>query len=351
MSKVLVACGGSLGHINPGLSFIEKLNQNNKECYLLTTEIDYQRFSIIRNNSFIKEIYKINVKGINRKNIFKMIYTCFKYIRTLFYILSIYKKIKPSLIISTGGYVGGLSVIAARIKRIPYMIHEQNACFGLANKMFYKKAKIVFTSFLMNVPNECLIGNPRMLTARKVKEDVIKPSFNKILVMSGSLGSRKINECMIEYLQTEESKKYDITLVTGNNYYEMVTKKIGEKNKHFKVLPFLDDPITEMAKSNLIISRSGATTLFEIIGTNVAAILIPSPNVTNNHQYHNAMLLEECILEEKELSVETLENKIKKTINSQEITKRLQEYSNYYYEKDTKVDWSSIFEICNKFNH
>lgn len=344
MSKILVACGGSLGHINPGLSFIEKLKVNNKRCYLLTTKSDYEKFEQIRNNQNIEKVFFLDVKGINRKNIFKMIYTLIKYIKCIIYILSIIKKVQPSLIISTGGFVGGLSVIAARFKKIPYILHEQNACFGLANKLFLKKAKIVFTSFSMNLPNGCLMGNPRMIEAIKIRRKTLKPGFNKVLVISGSLGAKRINDCLVEYLKNEKSFKYDITLVTGKKYYQEVLEKIEVKGNHFRIVPFLENSLEEMAKSNLIISRSGATTLFEIIGLNVPTILIPSPNVTNNHQYHNAEMLKECILEEKDLNVDSLDKKIEEIINSERVTKKLINYSDFYYDKYMSVDWSTIFE-------
>ena len=171
---------------------------------------------------------------------------------------------------------------------IKTILHEQNAVMGLANKMCLKRVnKVLLTFPIDKIPNSIVIGNPRLIEASRKTLNKIS---NHITVLSGSLGSEVINNIIVDFLKTPLSTQYFTTLITGKRYYEEVVKTLGtNKDKHFEVMPLSSNILDIMASSSLIISRSGATTIFEIIGLNIPSILIPSPNVVNNHQYFHML--------------------------------------------------------------
>ena len=134
--------------------------------------------------------------------------------------------------------------------------------------------------------NYILVGNPVYITAKTIKKDIYKIK-DKILFTSGTLGAKVINNLAINLINQGYLKDYDIYIVTGRKYYENVKEKVKDKNVH--ILPFTNNLIRDIASSDIVISRAGSSTLFEIIGTSTLSIIIPSINVTSNHQYYNAL--------------------------------------------------------------
>lgn len=307
---ILFSAGGTLGHINPALTMISHIKKKNpkiKIIFFATTKD--KRFTILTSNSDIDQIYYFDVLGVS-KNIIKLSKAFFKNIKTAKEIANIIVKEKITLGVGMGGYISGIVLNECAKLSIPIVIHEQNSVIGLANKLILKKANLIFTSFVdTNIPTKYKdkvkwIGNPRY----DVVKNVVTSQFqtqNHILITSGSLGSKRINELAIDFLNSKYSKKYTTTLITGERYYDEVIQKV-KKGYHYQIKPFSPHLVEELNLASIVISRAGSSTLFEILALKKIAMIIPSPNVTKNHQYFNALDLANqgllYLIQEKELT-------------------------------------------------
>lgn len=309
--------GGTLGHIYPALSVIKYLKKEDPKIRIvyIANKTD-QKYKALVENPDINQIYYFNTKGFSKKLI--------KNITTLWLVITEGKKIKevlrkeqPQAVVGMGGYISGIVIREAIKLKYPTAIHEQNSVMGLANRLVKKKVQMVLTSFPMEGKNFHFVGNPRYDEAREYPVSLFRHPFN-LLITSGSKGSQRINEVAIQFLNSEESHKYLTTLVTGEKYYDEVVQKV-EKGHHYQILPFTNQMLELMARSSIMLSRSGATTIFESLGSKVIPIFVPSPNVTNNHQFHNALYVKSLeigeIINEKDFSLETLVSTLRKIQN------------------------------------
>jgi UDP-N-acetylglucosamine--N-acetylmuramyl-(pentapeptide) pyrophosphoryl-undecaprenol N-acetylglucosamine transferase len=184
-----------------------------------------------------------------------------------------------------------MAAIKLKMKTI---IHEQNAILGLANFLVYKKVDRLLLGLPLAKPingdNIKLLGNPRITEIYENNKNWIE-NDKLILVVGGSRGSQVINDCTIKAKDELINKGYRIILVTGKKYFEENKNTLPASTENFTIIPFTNHLIEFMRKSSIVVSRSGATTLSEILGLRKIAILIPSPNVTKNHQEKNADVL------------------------------------------------------------
>lgn len=331
--KIVFACGGTLGHILPAVSFAHALKEDNRKrkIIFIMTKKD-EKYEFIKNDPLIDKIYYYDVDGFNRKKTISNISNFIK-------ILKVIKKIKEnildaSLVMGMGGYISTIVLKIAKKLKKQMIIHEQNKIMGLANKLIYKDVSLVLSAFPLDNIDSVVIGNPRLHESQKYQKE--KKNHNHILVVSGSLGSYFINNLVVSWLKTKESKKYFTTLITGRRYYESVKEELKNCGDHFFLFPYVENLLAYMAEANLVISRAGATTIFEIIGLEIPSILIPSPNVTNNHQYHNARYLKEkgaCVLlEERKIKEDMINKYIEHTINNTIIIDNLRSIKRDYQE-------------------
>ena len=313
MKTIIFSAGGTLGHITPAITFIEKIKKTYKDLKIIFIATKKDEAYTVLKSEYIDEIYYLDAFGIS-KNVFKNIYNVYANLKVIKQIKTIINKNDVVLSVGMGGYISGLCVFASHKLGVKTIIHEQNSIMGTANKFTLKYADRVFTSFKnTHIPKKyeskvTWIGNPRYDIRYKVKEHYFKDK-NTILITSGSLGSKVINDVATAFLKDERSQLFSITLVTGKKYYEDVIKNV-EKKPHFEILPFSNDLIKELSRSSIVVSRAGASTCFEILGQGIPSILIPSINVANNHQYYNAKsICDESLaymIEEKDLSVGSL---------------------------------------------
>ena len=343
--KIIFACGGTLGHILPAISMIKELRKIYlKEKIILIMTTKEKQYEFINNNRDIDEIYYYDIDGFNRKKLFRNIIGFLRIIKNSKRIKKVIKNSK--LVIGMGGYISAVVLKLAHNLGIKTIIHEQNKIMGLANKMCLPFVDLVLCAFpLENVKKKTvMIGNPRMIEAFKKEKNVI--TNNHIVVTSGTLGSKTINDMIVRFLLDKRSHKYYTTLVKGKKYYDN-TVKILEKvqGEHFVIKPFENDLLELLSNANIVISRAGAGTIFEIIGLAKPSILIPSPNVTNNHQYYNALYISQRqgakLLEEKDLTIDKLCEDIKEVINNSIIQDNLRkirkEYNNNWIEEVENV--------------
>lgn len=304
---ILFSAGGTLGHINPALSFIKVIKEKYKKVKIIFIATLKEKNLEILKTPLIDEIYFIESCGMS-KNILKVFYKDYK---ALLKIKNILKKENVNIAIGMGGYISGLTIYVANKLNIKTMIHEQNSIMGLANKINIKKTNKILltypTTSLKKYNNKIrIITNPRYTDSSNIKKINNK---NHILITSGTNGSKVINNIMCDLLNIYDFSKYTITFITGKKYYDEVNKNIIKKPNIF-IKEFTTDLLKEINLSSLVISRAGSSTLFEILGMKKLAIVIPSPNVTNNHQYYNAKEFSKLnlikMIEEKELTLDNL---------------------------------------------
>lgn len=326
--KVIITAGGTGGHIYPALSILNKIKEKepNSEFIYIGTHNRMEK-DIVPNAGYkyeSLEIYGFSKTMIKRdlENI-NLIYKAYKKS------LKIMREFKPDIVIGVGGYVTFPVIMAAHKLGIKTFLHEQNSIPGKSNKVLIKFADKIGVSFedtLKYFPEEkCLLtGNPCSENARNIKptsRTKYNLSYDKkcVLIVQGSLGSKVINNKMLDFLQTIDNENYNVLYVTGKNYYDEYSKNKFSKN--VKVLPFIDNLSSLLKDVDLIITRAGASTISEITSLGLPAILIPSPYVANNHQYYNALSLKNneasLLLEEKDLTTNKLKENIKKILDSE----------------------------------
>lgn len=322
MMNILFSAGGTLGHIYPAIALINEYVKNHPDdnIYLLTNlkDKEYIENTCISKNT---KIIFFSSDGIS-KSLIKLMKSIVKNIKTYRLIKEYLKENKIDVVVGLGGYISGITIKAAKKVQCQTIIHEQNSVMGLANKLSLKYTDILLTTFPMKkfIKNQYIVGNPRYYDAIKYRYNHLKTKYN-ILIISGTLGAEAINQIAIKFLNSSFSKSFTTTLITGKRYFDEVQAAISPQ-KHFQILPFSNDLLSLMSRSGIIISRSGSTSIFEILGCGSIPIFIPSPNVTKNHQYYNAKAVIDLglgyMIEEKMLNLDLLITKISQAINEYE---------------------------------
>ncbi len=338
--RVLFAGGGTAGHINPALAIAGYLREREPE-----TEILYIGAKGGMEEKLVPDagyaFKSITISGFQRKLTLKNIA---RNLKTAVYVFTsssqakkIIKSFKPDICVGTGGYVSGPVIREAIKMKIPSVIHEQNAFPGVTNKMLSKRADR--TMLAVMDAQKCLSDSARcVLTGNPVRQEVIRAKKEEsrkklgldsrpmILSFGGSLGARKINEAVADLIaESTSAGKFQHIHGYGKwgKWFPDLLKEKGvdlKKHKEIDVREYIDNMPDCLAAADLVICRAGAITLSEVQAQGKASILIPSPNVAENHQYHNAMSLVSRgaaeIIEEKDLSGKSLCGKVDMMFNT-----------------------------------
>lgn len=313
--KVIVTAGGTGGHIYPALGVIEKLkeDENNEILYIGTTN---RMESVIIPQKGIN--YKgLQIYGLSKTNMLRNLKNIKCIIKSYTESKRIIKEFKPDYVIGFGGYVTLPVLLAASKIRVRTGIHEQNKIPGKTNKILSKFVDTTFVSFpesKSEFSNKVIVsGNPcgeKALNIKAHDKTTIGLSNDKklILIVMGSLGSEVMNEKLKDFLTSYKSETNEVLFITGKSNYDMF--KNLKVDNCVKIKDYYDDLSGLMKKTDLIISRAGASTISEILALNIPSILIPSPYVANNHQYYNALDLSEknlgLMIEQKDLTTKKL---------------------------------------------
>ncbi len=328
--KVVVVAGGTGGHIFPAIAIINKIKQQDKNSEILYIGTSDRMEKDLIPKLGIKFI-GIEMIGINRKKIFSNYKVFKKFQEAIKKAEQILKDFKPNVVIGAGGYITAPVLYAAHKLKYPILIHEQNSVPGLSNKFLAHFADKICVSLPNSVKyfaknKTVYTGNPR---SEEIIDVVKKPKSslgfdnNKKLVIfvMGSLGSLTMTLKLKELIPGFENKNYQVLIVTGKDYYKEY--EIIKKTPNVKIIPFLDNMINLLKDTDLIVSRAGASTIAEITAIGLPAILVPSPYVTNNHQYKNAKELEDCgacqIITEEEFSKDKVIMAIDKLFDNKEL--------------------------------
>lgn len=323
--KVIITAGGTGGHIYPALSIINELKKEKNNKYLYIGTKDRMESVLIPSKGIpykAIEVYGLKKNVINNikniSHIFKSYKECLK----------IMKEFKPDIVLAFGGYVTLPVILAARKLNIKCALHEQNVIPGRANKFLSRFVSKIFISFedskkYFNESKVIYSGNPRLEEAMKMKKaDKNELGFSNhkklIIIVMGSMGSSAMNEKLLNFLRTFEEHDKEILFISGKKSYDsLVNNLIVPKSTH--IIDYFENLPSIMKSADLIISRAGASTISEILATNIPSIVIPSPYVSNNHQYYNALDLVNkkvsILIKHEDLTKNLLKEKIKKILD------------------------------------
>jgi len=355
--RAIVSAGGTGGHIFPALAVINKIKKmepNSEILYIGTT--DRMESEIIPKKGI--EYIGIEMKGLNRRNLlknFKVIASLNKAYRKC---QKIIKEFDPDIVIGIGGYITFPVVSAAHSLGYKTFIHEQNSIPGLSNKILKHKATAIGVSLESSLhyfdkDKTYFTGNPRSEEVVQIKPASkskygLQNNKKLVLIVMGSLGSLTISNKMKEILPKFKDKEYEIMFVTGKGYYE-VYKNLKNIPSNVKIVEFLDDMLGLLKKTDLIVSRAGASIIAEITALELPSILIPSPYVTHNHQYKNAKVLENVgasvLIEEEKLDADTLINSVDSILNDK---KRYSEMKSASAKLAIKDSATKIYQLLQK---
>ena len=322
--RVIISAGGTGGHIYPALAIINKIKEHDKNAeflYIGTTTRMEKDIIPEHNINYVG----LDTYGLQRKLSFRNIKAIIKYFEAIKKSKQIIKEFKPDIVIGCGGYVMAPVIYAAKKCGCKTLIHEQNSVLGLSNKMMIKYTDTLCTSFKsmkIEGTNCVYTGNPQGDSVHNIvpyskRKFGLTEDKKLVLIVMGSLGSKTVNEVLKNSL-TKFDNSYEVLIVTGKDYYE--SYKQIKRNSNVFIEPFIDSINRLFCKTDLLISRAGATTISELTNTNTPTIFIPSPYVTENHQYKNAMDLVNNnaarMIEEKDLTSESLINEINNLIHN-----------------------------------
>ena len=346
--KLLFAGGGTAGHINPALAIAGYVRERQPDAEILYVgNKGGMEERLVPQAGF--EFRSISVQGFRRKVSLKAfgenIVTVKKAISAGRAAKKIIEEFRPDICIGTGGYVSGPVLRAAQKMGIPTLIHEQNAYPGVTNKMLSKKASRVMLA-MPDARKHFKDGGHFVDTGNPVRGEILKADKDAarkqlglderpvILSFGGSLGAERINRSLADVIvRSAKDGKYQHIHAYGQygKWFPDLLKEMGadlESAKNLDIREYINDMPVCLAAADLVIARAGAITLIEIQVKGKPSILIPSPNVAENHQFHNAMSLVShnaaVMIEEKDLTPEKLTEEIDKLASD---PKRLAEYS------------------------
>lgn len=342
--KVIIAAGGTGGHIYPGIAIANYIKHKEPDSQILFVGTSKG----LETELVPKEGYPIQiirVKGFKRK----LSLDTLKTVKELFLGLGDAKKIikdfKPDIVVGTGGYVCGPVLFSAWTSKVPTLIHEQNAFAGVTNRILSRLVDRVASSFpeaikyFKHKDRVVVSGNPiRSEFKERDRESARKKlsiSMDKklIVVTGGSQGAQSINTSMVHVMkELKDRPDVHIVHVTGKKQYEKVLEDLEKENinpstfKNLEVVPYTYDMATLYKASDLIIARAGAMTVSEIAAVGRSSILIPYPHATDNHQEFNARVIADkkggILILDKDLNGQILIDTIKELIKD---TKKLRQ--------------------------
>lgn len=303
--RIIISGGGTGGHIFPAVSIANAIKEQHPEAEILFVGAE-GRMEMQRVPAAGYQIIGLPVAGFDRKHLLKNISVLIKLMKSQIKARRIIKEFKPDAAVGVGGYASGPTLKVAGSMGIPTLIQEQNSYAGVTNKLLAKKACKICVAYegmerFFDKEKIILTGNPvrqNLLNQQMSREDAIRsfnldPTKKTVLIVGGSLGARTINNCVLNGLDQIRQSGVQFIWQTGKFYINEAKEKVG----HAENYPMLHttDFITDMAAAynaaDLVISRSGAGSISEFCLLGKPVILVPSPNVAEDHQTKNALAL------------------------------------------------------------
>ena len=341
--RIIISGGGTGGHIFPALSIADAIKAKHPEAKILFVGAN-NRMEMQRVPDAGYEIVGLPIAGFDRKNLLKTIRVLWLILKSQRMAKKIIKEFAPQAAVGVGGYASGPTLKMAASMNIPTLIQEQNSYAGVTNKILAKKAKMICVAYEgmeRFFPHEKI-----KLTGNPVRKSLIEMRSNRneamgrmgldadkkcVLIVGGSLGARSINESIMAQIELIR-KNGDIQFVwqTGKLYFEEMKKRVAEAGApgNLIVTDFVTNMADALSAANLVVSRAGAGSISEFALIGKAVILVPSPNVSEDHQTKNAMALVD-----KNAAIYVADNKAKdelvakaiETVNDDALLRSLEE--------------------------
>ena len=306
--KIIISGGGTGGHIYPAIAIAKKILEISKDSQILFVGAKGRmEMEKVPEEGF--EIVGLNVVGIQRSMsinaILKNLKFPFLLLKSFNHARKIIKDFQPNIVVGVGGYASGPTLRMAHSLKIPTLIQEQNSYAGLTNKWLSKKTKKICVAY--ENMNQFFETNKLVLTGNPVRKDIenldaklldaktyFKVSKNEkvILVLGGSLGAKSINEGILNSIDTLKDQPIKLLWQVGKRYFDSIENQLNQINiPNVKALAFIKRMDLAYSLADLVISRAGALSISELTLAGKPSILVPSPNVSEDHQTKNAMSL------------------------------------------------------------
>ncbi|MBO7231093.1 MAG: undecaprenyldiphospho-muramoylpentapeptide beta-N-acetylglucosaminyltransferase [Bacteroidaceae bacterium] len=306
--RIIVSGGGTGGHIFPALSIADAIKSKNPEAKILFVGAN-NRMEMQRVPDAGYEIVGLPIAGFDRKNLFKNIKVLWLILKSQRMAKKVIKKFAPQAVVGVGGYASGPTLKMAASMNIPTLIQEQNSYAGVTNKILSKNAKMIcvaYDNMERFFPKEKIkmTGNPvrkSLIDMKANRSEAMKAmglDENKkcVLIVGGSLGARSINEAVLANIDLiKENEDIQFIWQTGKLYFEEMKERCAAvgKPENLTVTDFVSNMANALSAADLVVSRAGAGSISEFALLGKAVILVPSPNVSEDHQTKNAMALVE----------------------------------------------------------
>ncbi|MBR6841030.1 MAG: undecaprenyldiphospho-muramoylpentapeptide beta-N-acetylglucosaminyltransferase [Prevotella sp.] len=302
--RIIISGGGTGGHIFPAISIANAIKAEYPDAEILFVGA-LGRMEMQRVPAAGYKIEGLPICGFDRKHLLKNIKVLFKIWKSQQMAKKIIRDFKPQVAVGVGGYASGPTLNKAAAMGIPCLIQEQNSYAGVTNKLLAKKAAkicVAYDGMERFFPAEKIIltGNPvrqALLDTKITREEAIKsfdldPAKKTILLVGGSLGAKTINESVLQHLDLVKTSDVQFIWQTGSFYRESIAERLkGETIPNLKVTDFISDMGAAYKAADLVISRAGASSISEFCLIGKPVILVPSPNVAEDHQTKNALAL------------------------------------------------------------
>jgi UDP-N-acetylglucosamine--N-acetylmuramyl-(pentapeptide) pyrophosphoryl-undecaprenol N-acetylglucosamine transferase len=336
LMRVIIAAGGTGGHIFPGVAIAREFERRDQSAVILFVGTARGlETKIVPREGFDLELIRVGaLKGVS---VFERIKSLAGLPTSFLAALRILKRFKPDVVIGVGGYSSGPTLLMAALSRIPTMIVEPNAMPGFTNRML---ARFVDAAALSFADAQKYFGDRGVVTGNPVRVDFAgltrkaRTEQLNLLIFGGSQGARAINKAMIDALPLLEAQKnrLAITHQTGEADFEMVKRGYADAGfRNAEAKPFIHDMADQFERADVLICRSGATTAAEVAAAGKAAIFIPFPFATDDHQRRNAEAFERVgagrMILQKDLTPERLAEELSRLIEHPEEIDRMEESS------------------------
>ena len=302
--RIIISGGGTGGHIFPAIAIANALKKLDPATEILFVGAN-GRMEMEKVPAAGYKIIGLNIQGIQRKSLWKNLGFPIKLFNSVSKSLQIIKEFKPDAAVGVGGYASGPLLYAASLKGIPYLIQEQNSYAGITNKWLGKKAEkicVAFDGMEQFFPADKIIktGNPIRkesvdISGKKMQAlELYKLSTEKktIMVTGGSLGARTLNNSVLAALDKIIAADVQLIWQTGKFYYKSIMEQVGQNHHpNLRIMEFVNRMDLAYAAADVLISRAGAGTIAELCVVKKPVILVPSPNVAEDHQTKNALAL------------------------------------------------------------
>lgn len=337
--RIIISGGGTGGHIFPAVSIANAIKEQHPDAEILFVGAE-GRMEMQRVPAAGYKIIGLPITGFNRKNLLKNFSVLIKIIRSQLKARKIIKDFQPHAAVGVGGYASGPTLKMAGMMGIPTLIQEQNSYAGVTNKLLAKKADKICVAYegmerFFDKEKIILTGNPvRQGLLKSInKEEAIRsfgldPQKKTILIVGGSLGARTINNCVMKGLDKIKHSDVQFIWQTGKFYIDEARKTVKQAGElpMLYTTDFISDMATAYSAADLVISRAGAGSISEFCLLQKPVILVPSPNVAEDHQTKNALALvnKEAALYVKDAEAENeLLDLAIKTVQQPEVLKKL----------------------------